>query len=185
MAYISQDEKKAIAAQVKAILPKGWKVSFSIKQHSTLICTIREMPKTDFVALGHESSRREVILDSLTIYESGDHERAKRYFDNLVFDDFDGNEFEHDFWLTPALQEDLYTFEKFNAFGKYFAGGTSITPFNITNDRQRKTFGKLMEIAKIMNQYNYDNSDSMSDYCDTGYYLSLNFGSYQKPCKLV
>ena len=44
MAYITQDMKKEIVAEVKKVLPKSWKVSFRIRHYSTLIMTIKSAP---------------------------------------------------------------------------------------------------------------------------------------------
>ncbi len=49
MAYVSQDEKKAIAPKVKALLKKfGLKGSLSIDNHSTLVLTVKS-GKIDFI----------------------------------------------------------------------------------------------------------------------------------------
>ena len=43
MAYMSQENKKAIAPQIKAILKKyGMKGSISVRHHSTLVVTLKE-----------------------------------------------------------------------------------------------------------------------------------------------
>ena len=44
MAYINQDKKKVIQAKLKTIIPKGWKWSLRIDNHSTLILTIQSSP---------------------------------------------------------------------------------------------------------------------------------------------
>lgn len=44
MAYITQAEKKVIAAKMKGFMPKDWKWSLSIDNHSTIICTIAAAP---------------------------------------------------------------------------------------------------------------------------------------------
>ena len=50
MAYMSQEKKKQIEPQVKAILKKnGLKGSLSVKNHSTLVLTIRS-GKIDFLS---------------------------------------------------------------------------------------------------------------------------------------
>jgi hypothetical protein len=42
----------------------------------------------------------------------------------------------------------------------------------------------INKIAKIMNKDNHDNSDSMTDYFDVGYYVDIRIGDYDKPYKL-
>ena len=44
MAYMNQEKKAVIAAELKKIMPKGWKYSLAVKNHSTLSLTIREAP---------------------------------------------------------------------------------------------------------------------------------------------
>jgi hypothetical protein len=40
MAFITQEEKKAIAAQLKKVIPSTWKYSLSVQNHSALMLTI-------------------------------------------------------------------------------------------------------------------------------------------------
>lgn len=40
MAYMNQEKKAKIAAQLKKVMPKGWKYSLSVQDHSTITCTI-------------------------------------------------------------------------------------------------------------------------------------------------
>jgi hypothetical protein len=44
MAYMNQEKKTQIAAKLKAIMPKGWKYSLSVSNHSTIVCTITAAP---------------------------------------------------------------------------------------------------------------------------------------------
>ena len=44
MAYMSQEQKKIIAAKLKDVVPKGWKYSLRVCNHSTLYLTIRSAP---------------------------------------------------------------------------------------------------------------------------------------------
>lgn len=39
----------------------------------------------------------------------------------------------------------------------------------------------LTKINKIVNEENYDNSDSMTDYFDIGFFTSISIGNYDKP----
>ena len=39
----------------------------------------------------------------------------------------------------------------------------------------------LTEITKIVQKYNYDNSDVQTDYFDVNYYVHMNVGSYDRP----
>lgn len=44
MAYMNQKKKAKIVAEVKKVLPKGWKATFAVYNYSTLRCTIRSAP---------------------------------------------------------------------------------------------------------------------------------------------
>ena len=44
MAYMNQEKKKEIAAMLKTIVPKDWKYSLRVRNHSTIIMTIRKGP---------------------------------------------------------------------------------------------------------------------------------------------
>lgn len=44
MAYITQEQKKEIAALLKPVMPKGWKYSLAIRNHSTIVLTISSAP---------------------------------------------------------------------------------------------------------------------------------------------
>lgn len=44
MAYMTQENKKVLAALAKAALPAGWKATFAVRHHSTIVCTIKEAP---------------------------------------------------------------------------------------------------------------------------------------------
>lgn len=39
----------------------------------------------------------------------------------------------------------------------------------------------MQKIIKIINHYNYDNSDAMTDYFDVNFYVHLNLGKWDKP----
>lgn len=44
MAYMSQEKKAEIAAELKKVMPKDWKYSLSVDGHSTLVLTISAAP---------------------------------------------------------------------------------------------------------------------------------------------
>lgn len=44
MAYMDQDRKAKLAAEVKKVMPAGWKYSLAVRDHSTIVCTISEAP---------------------------------------------------------------------------------------------------------------------------------------------
>lgn len=44
MAYVSKEKKAKIVEAVKAVLPKDWKATFSVRHHMVMVCTIRKAP---------------------------------------------------------------------------------------------------------------------------------------------
>jgi len=48
-----------------------------------------------------------------------------------------------------------------------------------------KAHNILKEVVKIVNYYNWDNSDAMTDYFDVNFYLHLNIGKWDTPFKIV
>lgn len=49
MAYMSQEKKAQIAASLKPIMPKSWKWSLAVNNHSTIVLTITSAP-VDLIA---------------------------------------------------------------------------------------------------------------------------------------
>jgi len=47
MAYINQETKSEIAAELKKLVPKTWKWSLAINHHSTLVFTVASGPAAD------------------------------------------------------------------------------------------------------------------------------------------
>lgn len=164
MAYINQEMKKQIVKKVKDVLPKDWKVSFSVKHYSTLIMTIKQMPKNDFIALGYAIDQKKRMKEHLNaVY---DEDRASIIFENYIFEDYQNDTFEGEFYIPAGI-----------------SGSFSKKLFSRAFDENKVS--KLLEIADALACQNYNRSDAMTDYFDVGYYMSLNFGSYDKPCKLI
>jgi len=44
MAYMNQERKKLIADRLKKVVPEGWKYSLSVRNHSTIVFTLRQAP---------------------------------------------------------------------------------------------------------------------------------------------
>jgi len=44
MAYVSKEKKAKIAAALKQVVPAGWKYSLAVRNHSTIVMTIRSAP---------------------------------------------------------------------------------------------------------------------------------------------
>jgi hypothetical protein len=50
MAYMSQETKAKIAAELKKVIPKAWKYSLAVRDHSTIVLTIASAP-IDLIAI--------------------------------------------------------------------------------------------------------------------------------------
>lgn len=44
MAYVNQEKKAVIAAQLKKVMPKDWKYSLAVRNHSTIVLNITKAP---------------------------------------------------------------------------------------------------------------------------------------------
>jgi hypothetical protein len=44
MAHMNQEKKARIAAALKLVIPKGWKYSLAVRNHSTIVLTISSAP---------------------------------------------------------------------------------------------------------------------------------------------
>ena len=44
MAFVDQAKKSRIAAELKKVIPQGWKYSLAVRNHSTIVCTIAAAP---------------------------------------------------------------------------------------------------------------------------------------------
>lgn len=49
MAYMDQTRKARIAAELKNVMPQGWKYSLGVQNHSTIVLTIQSAP-VDLIA---------------------------------------------------------------------------------------------------------------------------------------
>lgn len=61
----------------------------------------------------------------------------------------------------------------------------SINYFHIESRYSGKKRDFLLQLYKIINSGNHDNSDSMTDYFDVGFYVNIEIGSWDKPFKVA
>jgi len=94
MAYVNQEKKAIIAAAVKAVVPKGWKYTLSVKHHSTIVFTLKSAP----VALMSEYKRVREALAKKTMRDLYPIERSS--FDTNVY------------YLEHFFDNSLATFQK-------------------------------------------------------------------------
>ena len=100
MAYMRQDKKKQIHTALKAVIPASWKWTTRVRNHSTIVLTLRSAP-VDLVKVCGEGineywwkdhfEKREVPADIAKVFEGifeamnvGNHDRSdiqSDYFD--------------------------------------------------------------------------------------------------------
>ena len=133
MAWMNQDRKAQLAPAIKAVLKKyNVKGSISVKNHSTLVVTVRS-GELDFIGEANRFNRKYAERTGQRFYEVKDYYQANPYkCENEYEDPTIGAFFKE---LTAAMRGNLW----------------------------------------------YDNSDSMTDYFDTAYYLHINIGRWNKP----
>ena len=66
MAYITQENKKVIKAALDLIIPKTWKFSLSIDNHSTICLNIKSAP-IDLPAVVSASRNRDETVNNLKV----------------------------------------------------------------------------------------------------------------------
>jgi len=130
MAYINQAQKAIIAAELKKVVPAGWKYTLSIHNHTSLIFTLFSAP-----------------VDLLE--------------------------------MCNRLQK-----AKWEARGQEYS--SQKTEFSVNNNfMQDQVEGPALEIFQAifsaMNCGNHDNSDTMTDYYDVGWYVNVNVGRWDHP----
>lgn len=59
MAYMNQEKKAKIAAKLKDVVPKGWKYSLRVRNHSTLVMTIASAPVNLMAEVERVSGRKD------------------------------------------------------------------------------------------------------------------------------
>jgi hypothetical protein len=96
--------------------------------------------------------------------------------------------------IAKLVRADLKQFKdcKFSVSIERYSMGQSLnvyimqTPFDVYEyiEEERKytlrANNLVTEVKNILNQYNYDNSDSMTDYFDTRFYSDIRFGKWNK-----
>lgn len=98
MAYMNQEKKVKIAAALKAVMPKGWKYSLGVNNHSTIVLTIASAP-VDLIA-----EAQKVVKSRLL-----DWQIAQGYADKTKPTEMSVNHYHLDGAFTGEL---LATFEK-------------------------------------------------------------------------
>lgn len=111
MAYMNQEKKAKIAAQLKLVVPKSWKYSLSVRNHSTICMTIASAPINLIEAyLSRDCSDdvRESCLRKMNAdvnpyhwhksFEGDLLETFTKIFDALNIDNFDKSDIQSDYF---------------------------------------------------------------------------------------
>lgn len=79
MAYMSQENKATLAAEIKKVIPQDWKYTLSVSHHSTLVLTITGAP-VDLIAenLRPASNRQDEYLQLNTYHLHNEYESDLR-----------------------------------------------------------------------------------------------------------
>lgn len=136
MAYMSQENKKKIAEELKKILKgSGLKYTLGVRNHSTLVMKIKS-GSIDFLQNYFDVNQKE--------WGHVEHRRLKEKPTYLDVNHY----WYHDHFTYQA--KDL-----------------------------------LEKIVTTMNMGNHDNSDSMTDYVDVGWYVNIKIGTWDNPYQVV
>lgn len=90
---------------------------------------------------------------------------------------YDGSKWIYSFQftdMTDAEKEEAYNLNCIYALKRAKSFSTHWTERKSNPEFSQKFYEKLVAVFKIANQWNYDNSDSMTDYFDVGYYLDID-----------
>ena len=89
MAYMNQDRKAGIAAELKRVIPKSWKWSLAVRHHSTLVLTIASSPVDILGQLQVASAKRAKLRDGTDYLAGATHAEVHGWNVNVYDNDFD------------------------------------------------------------------------------------------------
>ena len=137
MAYMDQERKAKIAANLKPILAKyGIKGSLSVRNHSTIVLTLK-------------SGRIDFVENYIKTDANVSHGR-------------------------PMSQDQIDYIRKNQS--------VDVNPYWFQEHFSGKAKKFLSEAFKAMKSADwYDESDAMTDYFNTAYYVDVNIGKWNKP----
>lgn len=152
---------KAIREELKRRGVKGCTVKVS---NYDSICVTWKTTAEDFASI-EEAMNRVSIWDLFRysrVYKDG-HEVTENDYNNMTEEE-----------KQEAKRETVK--HEIDRFSNVYAGAwhTTRNERNYYFELSKKGFETLTAIIAIANQWNYDNSDSMTDYFDVGYYLDVD-----------
>ena len=86
MAFMNQDKKAVIAAQLKAVMPAGWKYSLRVSNHSTLILLIASAP-VDLLNARPDDAEERAEREGYRINTSDNYREVNHYHLDASFSD--------------------------------------------------------------------------------------------------
>lgn len=84
MAYMSQEKKAKIAANLKKVMPKDWKYSLAVHHHSTIILTISAAP-VDLIAHFNETCQKAARHSVQEFTPAKDYIQVNEFYLNTQF----------------------------------------------------------------------------------------------------
>lgn len=174
MAYMTNQElKKVLVERIKAVLPKGWKASYSMSYagySKVFTMTI--------------SSMTEESIKDFKYTQKEEEEKIEELKNSLESRGYQGKDLEERlYWETKNMLVEGCPCGSLYVQTNLRVASRSLDVSNIFNmERAQEVINNIVE---AINSENYDNSDSMSDYFDVGYYVHLNFGKWNKPCQII
>lgn len=171
MAYIDQEQKKRIVSKVKSVLPKGFKATFKVNNHSTLVMTFTQVPREFLVGLAYDG--KDLIAKQSSIQTN--------YVDDLGLLNHKLN-----MLMTGEKAQTLNEFAVRECYISMDANFSVEKMDNVFNTLKGDT-KLLKDVVNALNSENFDNSDYMTDYVSRGYYVRIRFGDFYngKPCKII
>lgn len=108
MAYMNQEKKAKIAAALKAVMPKDWKYSLGVNNHSTIVLTIASAP-VDLIAEAQKVVKSRALKRKQGALRLLDWQIAQGYADKAKPTEMSVNHYHLDGAFTGEL---LATFKK-------------------------------------------------------------------------
>ena len=88
MAYMNQERKAKLAANLKKVVPQGWKYSVSVQNHSTIVMTIASAPVdliAEYVENVNQGHRAVMNPDLYSIKQRPDYIDVNHYWIDKQF----------------------------------------------------------------------------------------------------
>ena len=104
MAYVSKEKKQKIVVAAKKIIPADWKVTFSVRHHSTIIATISQVPasvQNDFIVSEHNSDPAKPNVNVFYLeksFKGKTLEKLRDLLEALNTDNFDNSDIMTDYF---------------------------------------------------------------------------------------